>query len=364
MEGIASASAPAEAAQTWQILVQPSGRSFEAQGDETILAAGVRQGVGLPYGCKDGACGSCKCRKLSGEVRHREHQAKALSADEEAAGLILTCCASPLSDVVIESRQVTEAGAFPVRKMPARVMQLTRATPDVMVLRLQLPANDTLRYHAGQFVEFILRDGSRRSYSMATAPHQVAGEAGNTIELHIRHMPGGKFTDHVFGAMKEKEILRIEGPMGSFHLREDSAKPIVLLASGTGFAPIKAILEHMIHKAIDRPVTLYWGGRRPQDLYDDAWIHACTARLPRLRYVPVISDALPEDAWSGRTGFVHRAVLEDLPDLREHQVYACGAPVVVDSARADFSAQAGLPPDEFFADSFTSERDKAGPSAS
>ena len=363
MEGIASASAPAEAAQTWQILVQPSGRSFEAQGDETILAAGVRQGVGLPYGCKAGACGSCKCRKLSGEVRHREHQAKALSADEEAAGLILTCCASPLSDVVIESRQVTEAGAFPVRKMPARVMQLTRATPDVMVLRLQLPANDTLRYHAGQFVEFILRDGSRRSYSMATAPHQVAGEAGNTIELHIRHMPGGKFTDHVFGAMKEKEILRIEGPMGSFHLREDSAKPIVLLASGTGFAPIKAIIEHLEFKGITRPTVLYWGCRGKADLYLHDWAEAAAARLPNLRYVPVLSEPKPEDGWSGRTGLVHQAVMADLPDLSGHQVYACGAPIMVESARKDFLARCGLPADEFYADSFTSEADKHDPAA-
>ena len=342
----------------FQISVQPSGRSFRTEAEETILAAGIRQGIGLPYGCKDGACGSCKCKKLSGEVRHREHQAKALSADEEAAGLVLTCCATPLSDVVIESRQVTEAGAFAVRKMPARVMSLQRATEDVMILRLQLPANDTLRYHAGQYVEFILRDGARRSYSMATAPHQVLGDAGHSIELHLRHMPGGKFTDHVFGAMKEKEILRIEGPFGSFHLREDSNKPMVLLASGTGFAPIKAIIEHMAFKGIERPAVLYWGGRRPADLYLDTWVRERAAQMPSLRYVPVVSDATPEDAWTGRTGFVHRAVLQDHPDLSGHQVYACGAPIVVDSARRDFSAQAGLPPDEFFADSFTSERDK------
>lgn len=342
----------------FQISVQPSGRSFRTEAEETILAAGIRQGIGLPYGCKDGACGSCKCKKLSGEVRHREHQAKALSADEEAAGLILTCCATALSDVVIESRQVTEAGAFAVRKMPARVMSLQRATEDVVILRLQLPANDTLRYHAGQYVEFILRDGARRSYSMATAPHQVLGDAGHSIELHLRHMPGGKFTDHVFGAMKEKEILRIEGPFGSFHLREDSSKPMVLLASGTGFAPIKAIIEHMAFKGIERPAVLYWGGRRPADLYLDTWVRERAAQMPNLRYIPVVSDATPEDAWTGRTGFVHRAVLQDHPDLSGHQVYACGAPIVVDSARRDFSAQGGLPPDEFFADSFTSERDK------
>lgn len=352
--------------QAFQVTVQPSGRSFSVSGGEAILAAGIRQGVGLPYGCKDGACGSCKCKKLSGTVVHGPHQEKALSAAEEAAGLVLTCCAVPQSDVVLESRQVMEEGAFPIRKMPVRVNQLEKKSDDVMLLRLQLPANDSFAFHAGQYVEFILRDGARRSYSMANAPHTLAAAraatppVGPTLELHIRHMPGGKFTDHVFGAMKEKEILRVEGPFGSFFLREDSAKPIVLLASGTGFAPIKAILEHMQHKGITRPVTLYWGGRRPADLYLHDWVVQKAAEMPNLSYVPVVSDAVPNDHWQGRTGFVHQAVLQDIPDLSGHQVYACGAPIVVESARRDYIAQAGLPEEEFFADSFTSEADKHG----
>jgi CDP-4-dehydro-6-deoxyglucose reductase, E3 len=340
---------------TFQITVQPSGRTFTANPDEAILAAGIRQGIGLPYGCKDGACGSCKCKKVSGTVVHGPHQSKALSDDEEAAGLVLTCCAVPTSDVVLESKQVTEAGAFPVKKMPVRVSSLERVSPDVIVLKLQLPASDTFQYHAGQYVEFLLRDGDRRSYSMATAPHRQA--EGPSMELHIRHMPGGKFTDQVFGTMKEKDILRIEGPYGSFYLREDSPKPIVLLASGTGFAPIKALIEHLQFKGSQRPVTLYWGGRRPADLYQHDWVLAQCVQMPHLRYVPVVSDALPEDRWSGRTGFVHRAVLEDLPDLSGHQVYACGAPVVIESAQRDYTA-AGLPPEEFFADAFTSAQDK------
>jgi CDP-4-dehydro-6-deoxyglucose reductase len=338
---------------TFQITVQPSGRSFTANPDEAILPAAIRQGIGLPYGCKDGACGSCKCKKLEGTVVHGTHQVKALSPEEEAAGFILTCCAVPQTDVLIESRQVTDESAFPIKKMPSRVITLEKMSHDVMVIKLQLPANDTFRYHAGQYVEFILRDGARRSYSMANAPHN-----GPAIELHIRHMPGGKFTDHVFSAMKEKEILRVEGPYGSFYLRDDSAKPMVLLASGTGFAPIKAVIEQMQHKGITRPATLYWGGRRPSDLYLDSWVQAQLAVMPNLTYVPVISNALPEDNWTGRTGFVHRAVLEDFPDLSGHQVYACGAPIVVDSARAEYSAQAGLPPEEFYADSFTTEADK------
>jgi CDP-4-dehydro-6-deoxyglucose reductase len=340
---------------TFTITVQPSGRAFQADASETLLAAGIRQGIGLPYGCKDGACGSCKCKLLSGSVQHGAHQAKALSAEEEAAGYVLTCCGTAQSDVVLESRQVTEAGAFPIKKMPVRVSSLTRASHDVMVLRLQLPAADAFQYHAGQYVEFLLRDGERRSYSMANAPHTQA--AGAQMELHIRHMPGGKFTDPVFSTMKEKDILRIEGPYGSFYLREDSDKPVVLLASGTGFAPIKAILEHMVHKGITRPATLYWGGRRPADLYQSAWIEEQLKVMPNLRYVPVVSDALPEDGWSGRTGFVHQAVLQDLPDLSGHEVYACGAPVVVESARRDYVA-AGLPEEAFIADAFTSAKDK------
>jgi CDP-4-dehydro-6-deoxyglucose reductase len=343
--------------QGFQITVQPSGRAFTAIPGEAILAAGIRAGVGLPYGCKDGACGSCKCKKLEGIVVHGPHQSKALSAEEEANGFVLTCCGVPHSDVVLESRQVTQEGSFPIKKMPTRVSLMENKSADVMLLKLQLPANDTFAYHAGQYVEFILRDGARRSYSMANAPHTQTQAGG--LELHIRHMPGGKFTDHVFNAMKEKEILRVEGPYGSFFLRDDSNKPIVLLAAGTGFAPIKAMLEHMQFKGITRPVTLYWGGRRPSDLYMDAWVKTKVAEMPNLRYVPVVSNALPEDAWTGRTGYVHQAVLQDLPDLSAYQVYACGAPIVVDSAKAAYTTQAGLPEEEFYADSFITEADKA-----
>ena len=341
---------------TFTVTVQPSGRSFAVEHDEPILQAAIRQGVGLPYGCKDGACGSCKCRLLEGSVRHGTRQAKALSADEEAAGFMLTCCGVPQGDVVIEARSVPGAGQFAVRKMPSRVMSLSRPAPDVAVLTLQLPANDPLRYHAGQYIEFILRDGARRSYSMANAPHTQTDKP--MIELHIRHMPGGKFTDQVFSAMKEKDILRIEGPFGSFFLREDSAKPIVLLASGTGFAPIKAIIEHLEFTASERATTLYWGCRSKSDLYLHDWALAAAQRMPKLRYVPVLSEPRPDDHWMGRTGLVHRAVMADFPDLSGHQVYACGAPIMVESAQRDLVVACGLPADEFLADSFTSEADK------
>ena len=340
-------------ASQFSVLVQPSGRTFSVEPSETLLAGGIRQVVGMPYGCKDGACGSCKCKKISGTVVHGNHQEKALSAADEAAGMVLTCCATATSDLVLESRQVSLEGALPVRKMPARISSLVHASPDVIQLQLQLPASESFQYRAGQYLDVLLRDGARRSYSMANAPH-----TGPALELHIRHMPGGRFTDLVFGSMKERDIVRIEGPMGSFFLREDSNKPVVLLASGTGFAPIKALIEHMQERQITRPATLFWGGRRPHDLYMDDWVRAQCAVMPHLSYVPVVSDALPEDNWDGRTGFVHQAVLEDIPDLSGFQVYACGAPVVVESAQRDFSDLAGLDEAEFFADSFTSEADK------
>ena len=341
---------------TFNVTVLPSGRTFTANADEALLASAIRQGIGLPYGCKDGACGSCKCKKLEGSITQGHHQLKALSLEEAEAGFILTCCAIASTDIVIESRQVTDESAFPVKKMPTRVSSMTKASHDVMLVRLQLPAADVFRYHAGQYVEFLLRDGDRRAYSMGNAPHTQTENPG--IELHIRHMPGGKFTEHVFGPMKEKEILRVEGPFGSFYLREDSDRPMVLLASGTGFAPIKAIIEHMQFKGITRPAVLYWGGRRPADLYMNDWVMRKTVEMPNLKYVPVISDALPEDAWTGRTGFVHNAVLQDIADLSAYQVYACGAPIVVDSAQSAYAA-AGLPDTEFYADSFVTEKDKA-----
>ena len=341
---------------TFQVTVEPSGRQFSCDDDETVLAAAIRAGVGLPYGCKNGACGSCRGKLVAGEVSHRAHQERALPVADEARGFALVCCAVPHSDLTIEAREVLGIGEFPIKKMPTRVAKIDRVADDVIILSLQLPANERLQYRAGQFIEFILKDGRRRSYSMANAPH-----LDEHLTLHIRHLPGGVFTDHVFNTMKERDILRFEGPLGTFFLREDSSKPVVMLASGTGFAPIKAMVEQAQHNKSTRPITLYWGGRRPRDLYMDALCREWAETLPNFRYVPVVSDAKPEDNWQGRSGFVHRAVMEDLPDLSGHQVYACGAPAMVDAAQNDFTAQCGLPAEEFYADAFTSEADLAAP---
>ncbi|MBA3599131.1 MAG: CDP-6-deoxy-delta-3,4-glucoseen reductase [Methylibium sp.] len=339
---------------SFKVMLRPSGRSFDVARDEAVLTAAIRAGVGLPYGCRDGACGSCKSRLLEGRVIHGAHQNKALSAAEEEAGLILTCCAAPQTDLIVEARNVAAAGEFPVQKMPCRVSTISRPAPDVALIKLQLPANVVLQYHAGQYIEFILKDGARRSYSMANAPHLAAGG----LELHLRHMPGGLFTDHVFAAMKEKDILRMEGPYGGFYLREDADRSIVLLASGTGLAPIKAIVEQLQFKQSTREAVLYWGCRSRADLYLHEWALQAAAQMPWLRYVPVLSDPQPQDGWTGRTGFVHEAVMSDQPDLAGHQVYACGNPAMVDAAQRDLVSRCGLPPNEFYADSFTSEADK------
>jgi len=340
-----------------RVTLQPSGLQFDVEDDESVLAAALRQGYVLPYGCRNGACGSCKGRLLEGRIDYGVYQKKALPDEEKAQGKALFCQARALSDLTIEARTVGAAKDIEVKKLPCRVQKLERLADDVMVLYLKLPANERLQFLAGQYVEFLLKDGSRRSFSMANPPHD-----DELIQLHVRHVAGGQFTDHVFGKMKERDILRLEGPLGTFFLREDSAKPVVLVASGTGFAPIKAVIEHALHKDIQRPMVLYWGGRRPKDLYLDALPREWAAAHPsRFKYVPVISDALPEDAWAGRTGFVHRAVMEDFPDLSGHQVYACGVPIMVDSARSDFVQKCRLPETEFYADSFTTQADLADP---
>ena len=337
-----------------KVTVQPSGHAFEVQEGESVLTAALRQGVMLPYGCKNGACGSCKGKIVSGSVDYGHYHARVLTEAERAHGKALFCQAKPLGELVIECRTIGAAKDIAVRMLPCRVQKLDQVADDVMIVQLKLPANERLQFLAGQYIDFLLKGGERRSFSMANAPH-----ADELIELHIRQVAGGSFTDHVFGKMKARDILRLEGPLGSFFLREESAKPIVFVASGTGFAPIKSIIESAFQRKVTRPMVLYWGARRPKDLYLNPLPESWAREHPHFRYVPVISEARPEDQWSGRSGFVHRAVMEDLPDLSGYQVYACGVPIMVDSARKDFIAQCQLPEDEFYADSFTTQADLA-----
>ena len=327
----------------YTVTLQPSGHSFRVDAETPLLQAALDAGFTLPYGCRIGACGSCRGKVLDGVVDHGTHMDGALSLVDRAEGLALFCCAKARSDLVLECREVGSAKDIPVRILPCRVQGLERVAPDVMVMTLKLPTNERLQFLAGQYIEFMLKDGKRRAFSIANAPHDDA-----LLSLHIRHIPGGSFTGHVFDGMKVKEILRLQGPLGTFFLREDSDKPMILLAGGTGFAPIKALVEHAIHIGVERPMHLYWGARDRAGLYLPELPRGWAAAHPNLSYVPVLSD----EPWDGRRGLVHKAVLEDHPDLSGFQVYACGAPAMIDAARTEFSA-AGLPAEEFFADSFT-----------
>lgn len=327
---------------TFKTTIHPSNHSFEIEADQTILDAAIAHGYTLPYSCHNGACGVCKGKVLQGSVDHGNHQAYALSDAEKAAGMTLFCCAKPKSDIVIESAEVTMGSDIQVKTLPCRVQKMEKAADDVMVLYLKLPANERMQFMAGQYIDILQKDGKPRSFSLANAPHD-----DEFLQLHIRNIAGGTFTQHVFNDMKERDIMRIKGPLGTFFLREDSSKPIIFIASGTGFAPIKAIIEHAMHVGIKRPMHFYWGARKQADLY--MLEKARKWERHGIKFTPVISD----EPWAGRTGFVHQAVVDDYADLSGHQVYACGAPVVVEAAHRDLTAKCRLPSEEFFSDAFT-----------
>ncbi len=329
-----------------QVTIKPSNHVFTVGDDETILDGALREGFPIAYGCRNGACGSCKGKVLEGRVDYGTHQESALSDADKKQGYALFCQARPASDVVIECREISAIKDIQVRTLPCRVQKLDRLAPDVMMIHLRLPASERLQFLAGQYIDILTKSGLRRSLSIANAPHD-----DDMLQLHLRNY-GGPFSQYVFNTLKEKDILRFEGPLGTFFLREDSDKPLILLASGTGFAPMKAIIEHAVHHGSKRPMTLYWGCRVRADLYlnelAENW-----SRAHGITYVPVLSDATPENNWTGRSGFVHRAVMEDVPDMSGYQVYACGAPIVIESALRDFTGQCKLPPDDFYSDAFT-----------
>jgi len=332
-----------------RVTLKPSGHTYEVEEGKTILQAGLDAGHMLPYSCRAGVCRTCRGTVVEGKVDYGLAHETYLPQSDRDKGYALLCQAKPLSDLVVEVREVH--GVRP-RIIPCRVEKLDKPASDVAVIGLRLPMNENFRFLAGQYVDILLKDGKRRSYSLATKPDTGGVTA---LEIHVRHTPGGLFTEQVFTKLKVRDLLRFEGPLGSFYLREESEKPMILLASGTGFAPIRSIIEAALEKKLEqkRPMTLYWGCRVRQDLYQmelaQSWVR------PGFKFVPVLSD----EKWDGRTGFVHRAVMEDFPDMSGVQVYACGAPIVVESARKDFSLQCRLPAEEFFADSFITEAEKA-----
>ncbi len=330
---------------TFQTTIQPSGYRFPVEEHETILAAALRHGYTLPYSCREGVCGVCKGKIVEGQVDHGNHLGSALTEMDKAAGMTLFCCARPESDLVIECHSAGKINDIPVRIMPCRVHKMTRLADDVMALQLELPMGERLRFAAGQHISILPKDQKPRNFSLANAPHD-----GAFLELHIRRVGGGAFTQHVFDEMKERDILRFKGPLGEFRLCEDSVKPVIFVADGTGFAPLKAIIEHALHIGLQRPMHLYWGGRRPADLYMLEEAKQWESR--GIQFAPVLSEALPEDGWQGRIGPVHQAVLDDFDELSGHEIYACGAPAMVDAARRDFTARRGLPDESFFSEAF------------
>ncbi|MEO6561831.1 MAG: CDP-6-deoxy-delta-3,4-glucoseen reductase [Nitrosospira sp.] len=336
----------------YQITIQPSGHVLSAQSGETVLQAALREGFPLPYGCRNGACGTCKGKIIQGTVDFGSHNEDTLTELEKRAGMALFCCASPLSDLVIECRGIGAIKDIKVKTLPCRVNKLERVAPNVMVISLKLPTNERLQFLAGQYIDIFMKNGRRRSFSLANAPHD-----DELLQLHVRNYPGGTFAEHVFTHMKERDILRFEGPLGTFFLREDSDKPIIFVASGTGFAPVKSILEHTFYvrnlRGSERQMVLYWGNRTKADLYMADLAGSWQEEHDNFTFIPVLSEALPADNWNGRTGLVHQAVLQDFDDLAGYQVYACGAPAMVEAAHMDFTRLRRLPEDEFLSDAFT-----------
>ena len=332
---------------SYKVTVKPSGHTFEVADNETILNAALEAGINLPYGCRDGACGACKGRVVEGQVTYAGQFPAALTENERFAGYALFCSAMPLSDLVIESSEVLNNNGIRPRVLPVRVQKMEKLSHDVMAMYLKLPSSERMQFMAGQYVDFLLKDGKRRAFSLANAPH-----SDDLLELHLRLIPGGKFTEYVFQEMPEKAIMRMEGPLGSFYLREDSDKPIIFIAGGTGFAPIKGIIEHMLHHKMQRPITFYWGTRSLQDLYLPELPKQWTNEYSNFTYIPVLSEPLAQDEWRGRTGLVHEAVLADHADLSGYQVYCCGNPQMVEAAHLAFQER-GMPENEFFSDAFT-----------
>jgi CDP-4-dehydro-6-deoxyglucose reductase, E3 len=336
---------------SYKVTIQNSGHSFDVRPSQTVLQAAIEAGINLPYGCRNGACGSCKAKLVSGKVMHNDYQSSAMSDAELAAGNTLLCCAMAQTDLVIECREVGGLAGIKPRILPARVAKKEQLSHDVIALHLQLPASERLQFLAGQYIEFILKDGKRRAFSIANAPHD-----SDFLQLHIRVIKGGAFSEYAANELQEKAILRLEAPFGNFFLRENSDKPCIFVAGGTGFAPVKGIIEHMLHNNIKRDIILYRGARMLDDLYMNDLCEKWAELMPNVTYIPVISEPLATDNWQGRTGLVHQAVLDDAisqnRDLSAYQAYVCGAPGMCEVAHNTFVAQ-GLNADEFFSDAFT-----------
>lgn len=331
----------------FQVTIQSSGHQFTVQPGETILNAALREGIGLPYGCRNGACGSCVAGLISGNILYPGGRPDAYKAADE----VVLCQAQADSDLVIRVREVAADQDITVKMLPCRAQHLERLSHDVMLVQLKLPETERLQFLAGQYIEFLLKDGRRRAFSIANPPHRDA-----YLELHIRHVPGGSFTGHVFEQMKDRALLRIEGPFGTFYLHEDSPRPVLLIGGGTGMAPLKSILEHAFYIGFDRPIHLFWGVRAKRDLYLGNLPREWEKRHPNFRYTPVLSEPAPEDGWQGASGQVTEAVMAQYPDLEPFDIYMSGPPAMIEAATPAFAAH-GARPDHMYSDAFEFAQD-------
>jgi NAD(P)H-flavin reductase/ferredoxin len=313
--------------------------AFPCDAGTTILEAARRAGYEMPYSCQRGACASCRGLVRSGEF------------ETPYPGDLYTlfCQATPKSDLEIVPREIRRLDPAAKTTIDAKVLRVVEAADDVRIVQLRFPAGVRAKFKAGQYLDVILPDASRRSFSMANAPQQ-----SDVAILHVRVVPGGKFSAEVLPTLAPGDLLRVEIPAGDFWLR-DSAHPAVFVASGTGFAPIKSILEDAFRRKDARRMVLYWGARRRKDLYLAELAEKWALQQPQFRFIPVLSD--PDPDWQGRAGFVHRAVMADYPTLAGHQVYACGVTAMIDAARRDFTTERDLSPDDFYCDAFVTPAD-------
>jgi CDP-4-dehydro-6-deoxyglucose reductase len=334
---------------SFTVTVEPSGQQFSVEPGETILSAADRHGLALPYGCRNGVCGSCASQIVSGGVVYPDEKQDLADARPETE--CLTCMAEPASDVTLKVDLPT-AETIEVKPFETLVEGLDKLAHDVMRVYLRLPEGKRLQFLAGQYLDFILPDGRRRAFSIANAPHN-----DQLIELHIRHVPGGEFTDYVFDTMKVGDKQNIEAPLGNFYLREDSDRPMVFMAGGTGFAPLKGIIQHALQEGIDRPMHIYWGVRAERDLYLNELAEEWAERYPHIDFTSVLSE--PDENWRGATGWVHDAVLADHPEMGHFDLYMSGPPPMVFAAKKAFMA-AGLHEDHMFSDVFEWAQDTPG----
>jgi CDP-4-dehydro-6-deoxyglucose reductase len=343
-------------ARDYSVRIEPYGRTVSVGEGRSVLEAALAAGLNLPHSCRLGHCASCKARLVSGEIHYPHGRTAGITAKEAEQGYVLLCQARPRSDLTVEARVVVNASEAEIKTLPCRIASLSLLAPDVMQVFLRLPAVEPLQFRAGQYLDVLLESGGRRSFSIASPPHD-----SEQIELHVRRVPGGQFTDSLFERLRAGSLLKIEGPIGQFIYR-DSDAPALMIAGGTGFAPLKSMLRHALEGGSKRRFKVYWGARQGVDLYDEAWLVAMARQYPsQLEATAVLSDVSLEQAHAGlhgrtgalprRVGWVHEAVLESLPSLADYDVYAAGPPALIEAIRATFPAR-GVSDERLHFDSF------------